>query len=65
MMSLAAAAGALKKWDGGRSSRGRSLGRGLNQKPKTGEGLKYRCKSVQFGAFWGHQVIKSGTENRY
>ena len=25
---------------------------------------KYRCKSVQFGALWGHQVIKSGTENR-
>jgi len=25
---------------------------------------KCRCKSVQFGAFWGHQVIKSGTENR-
>jgi len=24
---------------------------------------KYRCKSVQFGALWGHQVIKSGTEN--
>jgi len=24
---------------------------------------KYRCKSVQFGAFWGHQVMESGTEN--
>jgi len=22
------------------------------------------CKSVQFGAFWGHQVIKSGMENK-
>ena len=25
---------------------------------------KYMCKSVQFGSFWGHQVIKSGTKNR-
>jgi len=25
---------------------------------------KYKCISVQFGAFLGHQVIKSGTENR-
>ena len=25
---------------------------------------KYSCKSVQFGAFWGHQVIQCGKENR-
>jgi len=25
---------------------------------------KCSCKSVQVGAFWGHQVIKSWTENR-
>jgi len=23
------------------------------------------CKCVQFGAFWGHQVIKSEMENRH
>ena len=29
-----------------------------------GKFFKYRCRSVPFGAFGGHQVIKSGTENR-
>ena len=51
---------------------GRDLGRGLTPSPvlevrgvTPGKFLKIcRCKSVQFSAFWGHQVIKSGTENR-
>jgi len=30
----------------------------------TGNLGKYRCKSVQLDAFWGHQIIKSGTEIR-
>ena len=66
-----AAAEAMKKWDSGRSLRGINLWRGLTPLQFCGSGgvtpgnlWKYRCKSVQLGAFLGHQVIKSGTENR-
>ena len=52
-----AAAETLKKWDGGRASQGGNEG-------MFGVRGKYWCKSVQFGAFWRHQVIKSPTENR-
>jgi len=66
-----AAAQALKKWDGGRCrGGGGESGRVLNPSPVLGVRMlppeifwKYRCKSVQFDAFWGHQVIKSGTKN--
>jgi len=63
---IAAAAEAMKKWDGGHSQMGRSLGRRLIP-PQFRSGVlppgnfwKYRCNSVHFG---GHQVIKSGTES--
>jgi len=58
---------AVKKWDGERSLRG-GVREGLPSvgvRGNTGNFfLKYRCKSVRFGAFWGHQVMKSGMENR-
>ena len=38
-----------------------SLGCGVLPRENFG---KYRCKSVQFGALWGHQVMKSETANR-
>jgi len=53
-----AAAEALKKWDGGRSSRWMSLWKGFNPSPVLGVRMCYpreifdkRCKSVQFGTF--------------
>jgi len=66
----AAAAEAMKKWDRAHST-GINLWRGLTPSPVFGVRVlppgnfrKYWCKYVQFGAFWGHQVIKCGTENR-
>jgi len=58
---------AVKKWDGGRSLRA-GVWDGLPSFEDPGcypreFFWKYRCKSVLFGAFWGHQVMKSGKEN--
>ena len=56
-----AAAEALKKWDGGSSRRVRVWGSWVRGYYPREVFWKYRCKSVQFGAFRGHQVIKSET----
>ena len=64
---MSSAAEALKKWDGERSFRGGIWNLRSFVGPLRGVAsrkLLKICKSVQFGAFWAHQVVNSGTENR-
>ena len=66
-----AALEAVKMRDGGRSARWMSVWKGLNHSPVLGSGCypweifeKKGANQCKFGTFQGHQVIKSGTENR-